>query len=73
MATKKAAHRTMRAKGKAKTRTHLIPAERRMAVVKKLHKAGKTSGAIAKALGWANGNGYGMVKKLMIAAKLRRK
>lgn len=50
----------------------LIPIEKRLAVVVRLTKAGKATGVIAYALGWTKGQGYGMVKRLQIAGKVRK-
>jgi hypothetical protein len=55
----------------APSRTHLIPREDRLPLVIKLHAMGHTTGEICRALGWSNGNGYCMVKRLMIEAGLR--
>jgi hypothetical protein len=52
--------------------THLIPIEKRQAVVVRMTKAGKPTGVIAYALGWTKGEGYGMVKRLQIAGKVRK-
>lgn len=67
MATKKAT-RKPRKRG-----VKLIDRAKRIAIVTRLHKAGKSKAQIARALGWPEGNGYGMVKRLMIKARLRRK
>jgi DNA-binding NarL/FixJ family response regulator len=51
--------------------THLIPITQRLPLVVKMYGEGKNTGAIASALGWGHGQGYGMVKRLAIQAGLR--
>jgi hypothetical protein len=51
--------------------TKLIPQADRLPLVVKMYGEGATTGAIAQALGWSKGNGYGMVKRLAIQARLR--
>jgi hypothetical protein len=55
-------------------RTRLIPREKRLPLVIKLHTAGYGTNDIRMALGWRadSNDGYGMVKRLMIKAGLRR-
>jgi hypothetical protein len=55
----------------AKRGTRLIPFADRMPLVVKMYREGASTGAIAQALGWSKGNGYGMVKRLEIQAGLR--
>ena len=51
----------------------LLPLEKRRAVVTRLHKQGTDRGEILAACGYANGNGWGWLKRTMLAAGLRRK
>ena len=53
--------------------TGLIAVDLRLPLVTKMHKAGKSRKDIAVALGWTPGNGYGMVKALLIQAGAVRK